>query len=194
MITINVSSSEYGNNRQYIAHIIGRASKFIFLREFVGRKSGKRNEHTEYSTDEVGLYEDCDISRKGEKEIGYWLVASAPDGELVKMRSNLEEAMKIAKRLDEGEAIQAMIIVTAKTDHVGWTYQLRTKSEAKAATAGQTVDSAIEGCWALMQALPEREAKKVLAALKLRVSPPKPQAPAAEESPAESPVEPAPTE
>jgi len=173
MITINVESKEYGNSKQYIAHITGRAAKFTFERNFVGRRSDR---FTSYSTDEAGLYENCDINRKGQKECGYLVVATAPDGELVKMRSNLDEAMEIAKRMDAGEALESMIEIVGK-EGAGWTYTLRTKSEAKAAISGQTIDSATEACWQIMQALPEREAKKVLAALKLRVSPPKPAQP-----------------
>lgn len=177
MITINVISNQFGNNRQYIARITGRASKFTFQREFVGRKSGKRNEYTEYSTDAAGLYEDCDISRQGEKVIGYWLVADTPDG-LVKLRASLEDAMKIARRLDEGETLESMLEI--KPEQAGWIYELRSKSEAKAAIADQTIESAIEGCWAIMQALPAREVKKVLAALRLRVSPVSPAKPETE--------------
>lgn len=171
MVTITVSSNCFGNNKQYIAHITGRAEKYTFAREFVGRKIGKRFDTTEYSTDEIGLYEDCDIDKKGSKDPGYLIVATLPTGEIGKLRSNLEDAMKIANRLDGGEQIMDMIEVKRKPDDSGWTYELRSKAEAAAAVSGATIESATEACWQIMQALPEREAKKVLAALKLRVSP-----------------------
>lgn len=40
----------------------------------------------------------------------------------------------------------------------------------------QTIDTATQQCWAILQALPEKDAKKVLASLKVLVSPPKPKA------------------
>ena len=175
MITITASSNVFGESKQYLAHITGRSAKFQFNREFVGRKTGRRNETTEYSTDEAGLYEDCDIDKKGRKDIGYWIVVNNPAGELIKTRCSMEDALAIAKRLDAGESIEDMITLTASVSEPGkWAYELRTKAEAKAAVAGQTIETATEACWQIIQALPEREAKKVLAALKLRVSPPKP--------------------
>jgi hypothetical protein len=175
LITITVSSRAFGKNQQYIARITGRAPKINFAREFVGRRSGKRMETTEYSTDEPGLYEDCDIDRKGSKQVGYLIVTHTPSGEVVKMRSDLEDAMRIGKRFDEGESIDKIIDLVAK-EGGGWTYEIRSKAEAKTIVAAATVGAATESCWQIMQALPEREAKKVLAALKARVSPPKPKA------------------
>ena len=54
----------------------------------------------------------------------------------------------------------------------GWAFVTPRKAEQKA--IAQTIDSAVAACWQAIQSLPEKEAKKVLAALKLRVSPPKP--------------------
>jgi hypothetical protein len=178
MITITASSNVFGETKQYIAHITGRSSKFQFERKFVGRKTGRRNETTEYSTDEAGLYEDCDIDKKGRKDIGYWIVLANPTGSgLIKTRCTMEDALSIAKRLDAGESIENMIALSASvSEPEKWVYELRSNAEVKAAVAGQTIGTATEACWQIMQALPEREAKKVLAALKLRVSPPKPAA------------------
>jgi hypothetical protein len=190
MITITASSNVFGESKQYIARITGRDPKFQLRREFVGRKTGKRNDTTEYSTDETGIYEDCDIDKKGRKDIGYWLVANAPaTGELIKTRANLEDVLAPAKRLDAGERLEDMIALTPRTDTADptkWTYSVRSQAEAKAAITGQTIETATEQCWQILQALPEREAKKVIAALKLRVSPPKPAAaPPIAETPAE---------
>lgn len=60
-------------------------------------------------------------------------------------------------------------------------WEFRTAKQASQAEAVATVESAIAGCWAIIQPLPEKEAKKVLKALKEKVSPPK-------EAPAETPA------
>lgn len=59
-------------------------------------------------------------------------------------------------------------------------YVLIDKKEAEAKKAAATVDEATNQCWVILQALPQKEAKKVLAALKDKVTPPK-------EKPAEQP-------
>lgn len=178
MVTITASSNVFGESKQYLAHITGRDPKFQLRREFVGRKTGKRNDVTEYSTDEIGIYEDCDIDKKGRKDIGYWLVVNHPAGVLIKVRANLEDVLVLAKRMDAGERLEDMITLAPRSDDATkWAYDVRSKTEVKAAITGQTIETATEQCWQILQALPEREAKKVLAALKLRVSPPKPAAP-----------------
>lgn len=67
----------------------------------------------------------------------------------------------------------------------GW--EILTEAQSARAKAGATVDAAIEACWAIIQAFPEKEAKKVLAALKAKVSPPKPAAPKTTQEPTPKP-------
>lgn len=44
LIELHAKSDHYSNNKQYIARITGRNSKYTFEREFIGRKSaGSRN-------------------------------------------------------------------------------------------------------------------------------------------------------
>lgn len=105
-VTLN-AESKYGFSGQYIARITGRAAKFQFNREFVGNKHGKRNEGSSYETDEVGLYEECDVSKQG-KTKSYVLVMPWKDG-LRKLYSDTEDALKIAKRLDGGETLEQII-------------------------------------------------------------------------------------
>ena len=101
------ASAKYGyGGKQYIARITGRDSKFTFAREFVGSKSGKRREEAEYQTDEPGLYVTCDIDRKGSKDETYHVVEQ--DGGGVKSATcTREEAMRLAKLLDQGMAFAA---------------------------------------------------------------------------------------
>lgn len=54
------------------------------------------------------------------------------------------------------------------------TWRFRTAKAAAKAMVVSTVDTATEACWAAIQALPATQAKEVLKALKLRVSPPAP--------------------
>ena len=75
--------------------------------------------------------------------------------------------MRIAKALDAGRRFAEVV----EGDADGWSYVTPRQAEQKA--AAQTIDTATEACWAALQALPEAQAKKVLAALRQRVSPPR---------------------
>jgi hypothetical protein len=120
MITLTADSKCYGSTSQYMARITGRDPKFTFRREFTGKKD--RSTTTAY-IDEPGLFEMCDIDKKGRKEQSYWIVVPKPetntDAErLVALNigsRNLDGgdsttvAAQIAKRLDAGEVIADMI-------------------------------------------------------------------------------------
>jgi hypothetical protein len=176
MVTLNAQSKSYGNTGQYIARLKGRDRKFGYDREFVGRKSGSTSSAT---IDEPGLYEMCNLDRKGRKEHVYRIIVEH-EGELIELRAggdNIdgvaaeETAMAITKRLDAGEAFDTLIDVIDGDEPK---YRLRTKAEAKRADAATTIATATEACWLALGALGEREAKAVLKELKARVSPPKP--------------------
>lgn len=169
MIRLNASAA-YGEKGQYIARITGRDSKFTFAREFIGRKGGKRNEETSADVDDPGVYECCDIDRKRGKDSRFVLVIKQADGTLVSRRSDKEDAMAIAKQIDAGRDFSDIVA----DDGSG--YEIVDKKEAEAKQQAQTVQTATEGCWVILQTLPEKEAKKVLKTLKDRVSPPKPKA------------------
>ena len=97
------ASARYGyGGKQYIARITGRDSKFIFAREFVGQKGGKRRESSEYMTDEPGMYMTCDIDSKGRKDETFFVVYIGDDGKLKMSSTSKERAMKLAKMMDEG--------------------------------------------------------------------------------------------
>ena len=177
-----VAEARYGyEGKQFIARITGRDSKFTFAREFVGRRSGKRNGTTEADLDTPGLYEVCDVDGKGNKDSRYVLLFELPDGVLLKLRGTADNAdgidgkdaaMTIAKRMDAGESFDRIVAVIAGADGKP-AYRIQTKAEAQKEISRMTADSAVEQCWAILQSLPERQAKQVLSALKLRVSPPK---------------------
>lgn len=181
MLTITADSKCYGNTSQYVARITGRHPKFTFDREFTGRKERST---TRAYIDEPGLYECCDIDKKGRKDITFALVLTrtpdcpplSPDAdpELIRFWIGEAAAATIARRLDDGEDLATMVEITRNGD--SYEYRIRAKGEAKRASAAATIDAAIEQCWAILQAFPEREARKVLSALKTRVAPPKPAA------------------
>lgn len=109
MATVKLSAeSKYGFSGQYIAHILGRAAKVQFNREFVGNRWGKRNEGSSYETDEIGLYEECDVGKSG-KTKSYVLVLPWKDG-LRKLYSDTNDALAIAKRLDDGERLEEFVV------------------------------------------------------------------------------------
>jgi hypothetical protein len=167
MITFN-ASADFGQTGQYVARITGRNSKFTFEREFIGRRYGKRNEGSQADVDEPGLYELRDSTRKGKVD-RYRLVVEV-DGELQAHKADKEEAMRLAKIIGEGgvSAMVARVRIIEKDS-----FEILGASEAKRAEVAQTVDTAIAQCWAILGALPEKEAKKVLSSLKLKVSPPR---------------------
>lgn len=104
------ASARYGyGGKQYIARITGRDSKFTFAREFVGRKEGKRRESATHTTDEPGLYVTCDLDSKGRKDETYWVVERDQDGDLDKTTCGLEDAMRLARLLDEGETFEQAV-------------------------------------------------------------------------------------
>jgi hypothetical protein len=178
-VTLSAESKKYGEHKQYIARIVGRDSKFTFSREFIGGKNGSVSVA---DVDTPGLYEICDIDKRGDKEQVYRIVAETPDG-LQEFRASKHhadttaespvdgkaQAMAIAKRIDAGEQF-AEIVETVKVGDE-WRYRQRTKAQAKKTAIAVTVNSAIEHCWQVLQTLPEREAKAVMKALKERISP-----------------------
>jgi hypothetical protein len=108
--TITLSAeSKFGYSGQYIARLRGRAAKFEFDREFVGNKYGKRLDSTSVETDEIGLYETCDVGRHG-KDKSYYLVLTWGDG-IVRLVSDHEDALAIAKRMSAGELLDDIVAV-----------------------------------------------------------------------------------
>jgi hypothetical protein len=107
IVTLKAGAA-YGQSGQYIARIIGRDSSRTFKREFVGRKTDQRSSQAEI--DEVGLYEVCDIDKKGRKEQSYTLVVDVDGlGELDEFGSDREDAMAIAKAMDEGREFSQIV-------------------------------------------------------------------------------------
>lgn len=166
-VKISVASAAFGKSGQYIAKITGRDEKKTFAREFIGEKSGKRNEITSVETDEIGVYEDCDVNKKGSKEVGYLVVLPSPAGELESYRLEKDEALTAAKRLDAGESVEDMFEI--RTTSEGDFAYLVTKAAAKKAIAAKTADAAADECWAILGALPADVAAKVLGSLRKRL-------------------------
>jgi hypothetical protein len=177
MITLTAESKQYGNSSQYIARIVGRSTKFTYEREFTGRKSDRT---TTAHVDEAGLFEIVDIDKKGRKEPGFVLVVDRPaecpplspegDPDFIRLYPTEKDALAIAKRFDAGEKLSDFIAIV-KTSETEYGFEIRTKAQAARASVAASIDAITEQCWTLLQMLPEKEAKKVLAALKSRVSP-----------------------
>lgn len=100
------ASAAYGQSGHFIARITGRDPKFTFARTFVGRKTGKRKDGAEHTTDEPGLYETRDVDRKGRKDDTYHVVERLPDGSLDASTCTLQEAMALAKLFDAGASFE----------------------------------------------------------------------------------------
>lgn len=180
---INLSAkADYGLSGQYIARLTGRHSGYTFNREFIGRKGGKRNETTEVDVDDPGLYECCDIDKRDGKSSRFYAVVEI-GGTLHRFRLDKEEAMKIAKEMDGGRRFDT-IVVGRPTNPPS--YEILGKKAAEVQQKAQTLATAVEQCWTILQALPVAEAKKVLTQLKTRLTPTKPSA----ESPSEAQADP----
>ena len=109
MATVHLyAESKYGFSGQYIAKLTGRAERVQFSREFCGSKCGKRGESTSYDTDEVGLYEVCDVNKHGKSKTYYVVIPWRDD--LRKLTSDHEDALAIAKRLDGGERLEDFVV------------------------------------------------------------------------------------
>jgi hypothetical protein len=179
MRTLSASAS-YGNHGQYVARITGRDNKYTFEREFLGRKTGKRGEDTSADVDEPGLYETCSVGKRG-KESTYWVLLDCPQlgigtkGDTMRLlEMDKSDAMKVAKALDAGRSIAQIVEIYRDTtgEKPVNVYRLLSERAAAKQQAAATVESAIEACWAALQSLPTKEAKKVMTALRLRISPP----------------------
>lgn len=248
MITLTASAA-YGQTGQYVARITGRDSKFTFAREFIGRKS---NRDTSADVDEPGLYEVCDIDKKGRKESTFKLVL--PNGDkLATLGTDKEDAMKIAKEMASRSFAEIVVLLPScraireqnltavdlrkianrlgyladqepAAAQLGWQvephqttlgalfgreaanpptcgelrqlvtnfiarlqteidtavaagkrltaeYQILSPVAAAKAAQGQTIQSAIDACWTAIQALPTKDAKKVIKELNARLKP-----------------------
>lgn len=75
-----------------------------------------------------------------------------------------EERARVAKQLAE-------MLSAGKPCKSGWDHV--TVRQARTAEVAQTIDTATEACWEVLQSLAEKEGKKVLTALRQRLSPPK---------------------
>lgn len=101
------AESKWGCSGQYIARLVGRDPKVQFSRQFVGRKSGKRLERSEFETDEPGFFEICDVDKRG-KSKEFRLILPWRDG-LKSIRTDMADALKICKRLDAGEKLTDVV-------------------------------------------------------------------------------------
>lgn len=173
--------SDFGQTGQYIARITGRAKNVTFAREFIGRKSGKRHDVTTGLVDDPGLYELVWCKRKG-KERAYWILLEF-EGQLRQVRSDEEDFLAIAKRLDSGETLEQIVAFESidrdaeeLEKHPDWSktrlvYTIRNKAEAKQAVAAATIDTAVNAIVAALGALPAKMQKDALSAAKSRLFP-----------------------
>lgn len=107
-VTLSAESDYNSAGKQYIARITGRDPKFTFAREFVGRKSGKRNDSTSFETDECGLYITVDVTSRGKDET-FFIVYEIPESGLTTVQIDTAEAMILANRI--------------ATEPLNWTYE-----------------------------------------------------------------------
>lgn len=170
----------------YVAKITGRAAGARkYEREFLG-------ETVDLVEGDEGLYERQRGDKKGGYTRWYHVILSHTEHGLIKSTDCEDDVARIAKLLDDGHAIEDIVEVvdlrpSERTEGLMiFDVGVRSTGDIRKHRASATIESATEECWKTLSLLPEKEAKKVLTALKKRLTPPKP-APA-EETP-ESPEE-----
>jgi hypothetical protein len=175
------ATADYGQTGHYIARILGRAPRVQFRREFLGRRSGKRNDISTALVDDPGLYEVVNATRKG-KDRDYWILLEF-EGQLRQVRSDEDDFMTIAKRLDGGETLEQIVVFESVAreaqeleKHPDWSktrlvYTIRNKAEVKQAIAAVTIDTAVHAIVAALEPLPAKMQKDALAAAKARLFP-----------------------
>lgn len=180
-ITLTASSDFEKAGKQYVARITGRKPIATFARDFIGRRSGKRNDFTSALVVEPGLFEISSPTRKGAGR--EWVLVIEHEGELVKLQSDEEDAMKIAKRLDGRESLADIVAVESLARDAAWLvdhpngpthvfiYEIRTPGEAKKAVAAASESVAVDAIVAALAALPAPLQKKALATAKARLFP-----------------------
>lgn len=174
MITLR-AESRHPKGGQYVAAVVGRHPRWTFERDFVGRKSGNRHETTEADLDAPGLYEICNIDPKGHKYQQYVLLLDF-GRRLTDIECAKQDAMRIARSLDDGLAISQIV----RPSEDGRGYEILTAAQRRAADVARSVERIADECWAILQALPTQQAKRVLKELRSRLTPPtepKPQPP-----------------
>jgi len=159
-----------GAKRGYVARIKGRAAGALkFDREFLG-------ELANLVEGDEGLYERQIGEKKGGYTRYYHVILSHPEHGLIVSTDCEDQATKIAKLLDDGIRIQDAVEVQGLRPSTKIEGQMvfdavaRTASQAKSAMKSASVESAIDHCWEALKLLPEDAAKKVLAALKVRLA------------------------
>jgi len=180
MITLRATAAFGFGGKQYIGRVTGRDPKWGLRLEFIGTKGGKRNEETTAEVDDPGIYVVRNWDRKNRADETYLLILEVgqDDEGAPKLRSfslDKSDALKIAKLMDGGRKLADIVepIDAAPERRADRTWGYITVRQAASKAEAQTIDSATEACWQVLTALPEKQAKKVLAALRLRVSPPK---------------------
>jgi len=182
------AGADFGKAGQYIARLTGRAPRVQFEREFVGAKEGKRKELTSYETDEVGVYEINNETRKGRVR-EYFLVLPWKD-ELRMLRTDHEDSLAICKRLDAGEVLTDFVKIELgdpmhnrdgspvldekEQPRHGLVYSVLTSREAKKALAGALVTSAVSSIVEILAGFGPADQKKILVAVRESLEKPGP--------------------
>lgn len=116
MITLRAANDEYrGTKKASIGRVTGRDPKWGLALEWVGQRSGGTD--VEHITDEPGLYQLRSYDRKGRQSEVLTLVFPDAAGELAEWGMEREEAMKVAKAMDDGRPLTDIIRIVPAVPH-----------------------------------------------------------------------------
>lgn len=150
-----------GAKKAYLARIDGRDKSTTFKREFLAKDSD-----FDAASCPV-LLERRNVDKKGRPDEPDYILLLASGDDVVRCDIDKSDAMWLAAQLDAGRSLDSC------WDADGGRV---TPAAAEKATVAATIDAATEECWRLIQAMPLKDAKKVLDVLRKRVTPPKPPA------------------
>ena len=143
-----------GAKKAYVARILGRHAIVTFQREFLGK---------DVELDDPGLYEVRDVNKRGTALEPDFVVLLDSKDDVDIYYVTRADAMKIARRFDEGVDITDIVHL------VNGEAEVMTAAQAQRRKKAATLESAIDSCWQILQLLPGREARKALSELRKRV-------------------------
>ena len=108
----------YGG-KQFVARLTGLDPKYIFSREFIGKKGGKRGEFTTATIIQPGYYMARDIDSKGRSEDYYFVAADHPVSGLKRMEMDKDDVISALKRSVPPQQRLAQKLIQQHRDLIG---------------------------------------------------------------------------
>lgn len=138
------AEADYGQTGQFVARVTGPDPKYGTELEFLGSRSGKRNESTAVTVIDPGLYKTRSVKRKGGKDDSH-VVLWVLDDVLVQTYVTEADALKLARELTPAnvEALGRRVEI-ADTEDLIATMQTRNPDELVDVSSSTALELGIE--------------------------------------------------